>query len=204
MSPQWWPRARVPFRMPASSKSQLLCESNSLWWLPNDVYHLIAHMDWTREWLLPVFTDASLNAIVRKGALTAFPQVLYKCSQKVQNALWVLGEGPCRKTGLVCSPRSKHSEEAEWASVVVEFWSSSRSRHVSHCIRGVPREQQTQHASTLITGPSKSLGSILEPTLDPSYMHGYATIRSLSVTTSIRIMHSGTQLWRSYSASWRP
>ena len=32
-------------------------------------------------------------------------------------------------------------------TVVVGFWPSSRSRHVSHHVRSVPSEQRTQHAS---------------------------------------------------------
>ena len=95
--------------------------------------------------------------------------------------------------------RSKTQErgKAAWgASVLVRFWTLSRSWRASCCIRSIPSNQWTRCASRP-SGPKENLGSSPEPTFVPSYRPGPQDLRSFTTNALLersRPARQGPQL----------
>ena len=135
---QWWLKAKLSLHMPVVSKSQPLSKSQL-----TDGFQVmttypecmeIGHMTWH----FPTSIDATLSARVQKGAPNCFlayssyllwsiksftPTTQHKTMPEDENSLL---------PSFLLEDSEK--EEAEGASIMVRFWPSLRSRHVSRHI----------------------------------------------------------------------
>jgi len=102
------------------------------------------------------------------------------------------------------SPPATPVIERAGAFVVVRFWLSLRSWHVSHRIRSVSSEQQTRHTSWSIAGPKRKLWALPQAHTRPEVPFWHLQLSGPSPTTSIWIICRDIQFERNYFTSWRP